>query len=171
MKIIIVDLLLIGDIVNAAHVAVALKKHYKEATIDILTYKNNQEVTKIFSCFTKGFYLDRNKFFEECINSDVSVLKKIDFINSELKSLMEEEYDLAINFTNNKMCSIICSLITAKEKISIPKTEYLRLKEIDKRFNSFWTYLKNSTEIKEARKEIKQKKVISQEKLFKKLGL
>jgi len=62
-------------------------------------------------------------------------------------------------------------MITAKEKISIPKTEYLRLKEIDKRFNNFWTYLKNSTEIKEARKEIKQKKVISQEKLFKKLGL
>ena len=62
-------------------------------------------------------------------------------------------------------------MITAKEKISIPKTEYLRLKEIDKRFNNFWTYLKNSTEIKEARKEIKQKKAISQEKLFKKLGL
>ena len=62
-------------------------------------------------------------------------------------------------------------MITAKEKVSIPKTEYLRLKEIDKRFNNFWTYLKNSTEIKEARKEIKQKKVISQEKLFKKLGL
>ena len=62
-------------------------------------------------------------------------------------------------------------MITAKEKISIPKTEYLRLKEIDKRFNNFWTYLKNSTETKEARKEIKQKKVISQEKLFKKLGL
>ena len=62
-------------------------------------------------------------------------------------------------------------MITAKEKISIPKTEYLRLKEIDKRFNNFWTYLKNSTEIKEPRKEIKQKKVISQEKLFKKLGL
>jgi len=62
-------------------------------------------------------------------------------------------------------------MITAKEKISIPKTEYLRLKELDKRFNGFWAYLKNSTEIKEARKEIKQKKVIPQEKLFKKLGL
>ena len=48
---------------------------------------------------------------------------------------------------------------------------WVQEKEIDKRFNSFWTYLKNSTEIKEARKEIKQKKVISQEKLFKKLGL
>ena len=28
-------------------------------------------------------------------------------------------------------------MITAKEKVSIPKTEYLRLKEIDKRFNNF----------------------------------
>jgi hypothetical protein len=62
-------------------------------------------------------------------------------------------------------------MITAKEKISILKMEYLRLKELDKHFKGFWAYLKNSTETKEAREEIKQKKVIPQEKLFKKLGL
>ena len=49
-------------------------------------------------------------------------------------------------------------MITAKEKISIPKMEYLRLKEIDKHFKGFWMYLKNSIENKEAREEIKQKK-------------
>ena len=49
-------------------------------------------------------------------------------------------------------------MITAKEKISIPKMEYLRLKEIDKHFKCFWMYLKNSIENKEAREEIKQKK-------------
>lgn len=62
-------------------------------------------------------------------------------------------------------------MITAKEKISIPKMEYLRLKELDKHFKSFWVYLRNLMETREARKEISQKKVISQEKLFKKLGL
>ena len=62
-------------------------------------------------------------------------------------------------------------MITAKEKISIPKTEYLRLKELDKHFKDFWTYLRNLMETREARKEISQKKVISQDKLFKKLGL
>ena len=62
-------------------------------------------------------------------------------------------------------------MIIAKEKISILKAEYLRLKELDKHFKGFWMYLKNLTEIQEAREEIKQKKVISQDKLFKKLGL
>lgn len=62
-------------------------------------------------------------------------------------------------------------MIAEKEKVSIPKAEYLHLKELDKHFKGFWAYLKNLTETKEAREEIKQKKVISQEKLFKKLGL
>ena len=62
-------------------------------------------------------------------------------------------------------------MITVKEKISIPKMEYLRLKELDKHFKDFWMYLRNLMETREARKEISQKKVISQDKLFKKLGL
>lgn len=62
-------------------------------------------------------------------------------------------------------------MIATKEKISIPKMEYLRLKELDKHFKGFWMYLRNLMETREAREEIKQKKVISQNKLFKKLGL
>ncbi|MEK9184006.1 MAG: hypothetical protein AAB890_02955 [Patescibacteria group bacterium] len=62
-------------------------------------------------------------------------------------------------------------MVTAKEKISILKTEYLRLKELDKRFKDFWLYLESLMDIKGAREEIRQKKVIPQEKLFEKLGL
>lgn len=57
-----------------------------------------------------------------------------------------------------------------KEKISIPKTEYFRLKRIDKKFSGFWAYFENLIEIRDAREEIKQKKIIPQEKLFKQLG-
>ena len=57
------------------------------------------------------------------------------------------------------------------ETVTIPKTEYIRLKKLNKRFEEFWAYLEHITEIKEAREEVKKKKVISQEKLFKNLGL
>lgn len=57
------------------------------------------------------------------------------------------------------------------DKISIPKTEYRRLKKLDERFRDFWLYLENLMDIREAREEVKQKKTISQEKLFKQLGL
>ncbi|MEK7574346.1 MAG: hypothetical protein AAB514_02330 [Patescibacteria group bacterium] len=57
------------------------------------------------------------------------------------------------------------------DRISIPKTEYRRLKNLDKHFRDFWLYLENLMDIREAREEVKQKKTISQEKLFKQLGL
>lgn len=60
--------------------------------------------------------------------------------------------------------------ITFKEKISIPKTEYLRLKKLEARFQDFWEYLEHLGDIKESREEIKKGKFIPQEKLFKRLG-
>ena len=43
------------------------------------------------------------------------------------------------------------------DKISIPKTEYRRLKKLDERFRDFWLYLENLMDIREAREEVKQK--------------
>ena len=60
--------------------------------------------------------------------------------------------------------------IATKNKVFIPKAEYLRLKKLDERFRDFWLYLENLIDIREAREEVKQKKVIPQEKLFKQLG-
>ena len=57
-----------------------------------------------------------------------------------------------------------------KEKISISKKEYFRLKRIDERFKDFWLYLENLMDIREAREEIKQKKIIPKEKLFKQIN-
>jgi hypothetical protein len=59
---------------------------------------------------------------------------------------------------------------TTKEKISILKTEYSRLKRIDERFSDFLAYLENLMDIRESREEIRQKKIIPQEKLFKQFG-
>ncbi|MEK7181382.1 MAG: hypothetical protein AAB738_03585 [Patescibacteria group bacterium] len=55
--------------------------------------------------------------------------------------------------------------------VTIPKEEYLRLKKLDSRFRAFLAYLEEVADIRERRKDIKNKKVVSQERLFKKLGL
>ncbi len=60
--------------------------------------------------------------------------------------------------------------VTTKEKISIPRGEYIRLKKLEERFAVFFAYFEHLLDIREARKEAKQKKIISQEKLFKRLG-
>lgn len=67
---------------------------------------------------------------------------------------------------------IMVNTITKKEKgvVSISKMEYLRLKKLDKRFSDFLSYLDHLMDIRGAREEVRQNKVIPQEKLFKKLG-
>ncbi|MDP3947340.1 MAG: hypothetical protein Q8Q41_01460 [bacterium] len=60
--------------------------------------------------------------------------------------------------------------IALKEKISIPKAEYLRLKKLEERFRGFWEYMEHLSDVKEGREDIKKKRLISQELLFKKLG-
>jgi hypothetical protein len=58
-----------------------------------------------------------------------------------------------------------------KNTISIPAGEYNYLKKIEQSFESFFGFFAHLKEIEKARKEIKQKKYLSQEIVFKKLGL
>jgi hypothetical protein len=54
--------------------------------------------------------------------------------------------------------------------ISVPKTEYDRLKKLEERFGDVLAYLGHLTDIREARQEIKEGKIIPQEEVFKRLG-
>ena len=58
-----------------------------------------------------------------------------------------------------------------KNTIAVSTTEYNYLKKIEQSFNDFFRFFAHLKEIEKARKEIKEKKYISQEIVFKKLGL
>ena len=60
--------------------------------------------------------------------------------------------------------------VKTKDSVYIPRSEYLRLKKLDKRFADFFAYIEHLADIREARKEVKLGKIVSQEKLFKEFG-
>ncbi|MBI3458925.1 hypothetical protein HY061_01535 [Candidatus Azambacteria bacterium] len=60
--------------------------------------------------------------------------------------------------------------IATRDQVIIPKSEYVYLKKLADSFEEFFCYFRQLKDIEEARMEVKQKKIISQEKLFKKLG-
>ena len=59
----------------------------------------------------------------------------------------------------------------ASTTISIKKEEYGRLKKLDKSFGKLFDYMRGLLEISEARKQVKERKTIDQERLFRKLGI
>jgi hypothetical protein len=60
---------------------------------------------------------------------------------------------------------------TNKDTVSIPRTEYARLKKLDSRFREFFAYIEHLSEIRGARAEVKSRKFASQEAVFKNLGI
>jgi len=56
-------------------------------------------------------------------------------------------------------------------KVLVSQSEYARLKEIEKQFGKFLAYIRHGEQIKIARDEIKDGKIVAQEKLFEALGL
>ncbi len=58
-----------------------------------------------------------------------------------------------------------------KTFIRVPKDEYHQLKQLQKRFGQFLNYAEHMSDIRKARRDIKAGRTISQEKLFKKLGI
>ena len=60
---------------------------------------------------------------------------------------------------------------TVDNQVSVPREEYLRLKEMESRFGRFLEYVAYVEDIRCAREEVKQKKLIPQERLFKDMGL
>lgn len=57
------------------------------------------------------------------------------------------------------------------DNITIKREEYQRLKKLDQSFGHFVEYLTYLEAIAGARKEAKEKKIIPQERLFRKLGV
>jgi hypothetical protein len=56
------------------------------------------------------------------------------------------------------------------DRVSVPREEYLRLKEMESRFGRFLEYVAYVEDIRRAREEVKQRKFVPQERLFKDLG-
>lgn len=55
--------------------------------------------------------------------------------------------------------------------VRIPQGDYIRLKQLQKHFGAFWNYFERIRDTKEARREIRAKKTIPQEDLFRELGI
>jgi len=55
--------------------------------------------------------------------------------------------------------------------VKISREEYAQLKKLQKYFEAFWGYLTHLHDIREARRDVRDGRIMPQEKLFKKLGL
>lgn len=116
MRALFINLLLMGDVVNTAHVAAAFSEYNKGWDVDLLTNLGNRGIADVCKPFSNTFYIDRVGLMHEMANPERSVLEKYYIIQDELFGALDNEYDLVINLTHNKLSSIISSLVKTKKR-------------------------------------------------------
>ncbi len=55
--------------------------------------------------------------------------------------------------------------------VLVPEGELRRLKRVDKQYRSLLAYVRHLNDIRKARREVRTRRVISQEQLFRSLGI
>lgn len=119
MKILVVSLLRLGDIVMTTSVLQALKEAHPKSQIDYLINSEFSHVVPLLPNVNRVHLFDRSRLQNGLAHSGRSVFEPFDRLNSLIDGINQEQYDLVLNLTHNRMSAWIMALIEAKEKRGI----------------------------------------------------
>ncbi len=119
MKILVVSLLRLGDTVMATSVIPGLKEKYKGCQIDFLINDEVQHIVPVVAGVNKFHVFDRSLLQLGLASASRNVFEPLERLNRLLDSIKDENYDLVVNLTHNKLSAWIMAAIDCKEKLGI----------------------------------------------------
>ncbi|NQZ00586.1 MAG: glycosyltransferase family 9 protein [Bdellovibrionales bacterium] len=133
MKILAVQLLRLGDVLMCVPALKRLKEQYPEAEIHLLMNDSCRKLEELLEGVDEYLYFERSSLQSAIGAAGQSVLLAHDMLAARVRDWGREDYDLLINFTQNRLSAHLCSLIEAKRKVGMHYSQGLAL-----RFNNFW---------------------------------
>ncbi len=119
MKILVVQLLRMGDVVMSTPVLKGLRKKYPEAQIEILINKECRKIGPFLPEVSKVHYFDRSGLQDSIAHGDRSLLEAFSRLRVFFDEINSNQYDLVINLTHTRLSGHICSRIYSNEKIGL----------------------------------------------------
>lgn len=119
MKILIVQLLRLGDILFSAPVVAGLKKKYPNAEIHFLGFQQFSQVESLFKDEICWHWLDRKALQEAMGDTGRSFFFAHDLLNQKIETLRSEKFDLVYNLTQNKFSGWVCSQLGVKDVVGL----------------------------------------------------
>lgn len=119
MKILVMNLLRIGDIVLSAPALRSLREKYPAAQIDLLINSQFRGVAALLPYIDHVHCFDRDKIQKGLGDGGVPVFESYERLSLLIDQLNGESYDIAINLTHNGLSGWMMSLIHAKKHIGL----------------------------------------------------
>ncbi len=119
MKILIVQLLRLGDVIMSSPVIQGLRDQYPNAEIDLLINKQFAGVLNLLPKVDQHFTFERNLIQSSLGEQQRFVLEGFDRTAKLLQSLQERGYDQIINLTHNKLSGYLVGAIDCRSRVGL----------------------------------------------------
>lgn len=124
MKILVVSLLRLGDIIQQEPLLRGLRQKYPGAEIHLLMNRQFSSVERILgSLVDRYLHFDRESLQKGLGEASYNVLWSYRELEDLVRSLNREKYDLAFNFTHNKLSAYLLGALDIKQKNGLHHTE------------------------------------------------
>jgi len=119
MKILIVQLLRLGDILFSAPIISGLKKKYPHAEIHFLGFKQFSQVENLFQDKVHWHWIDRQALQSSLGDAEQSFFFAHDLLSQNIESLKSQKFDRVYNLTQNKFSGWVCAQLGVSETIGL----------------------------------------------------
>ncbi len=119
MKILIVNLLRLGDVISMAPALKALRLSHPAAQIDLLVNSGVETVAAILPGIGSVHVFERNRMQSALIDGSRPMFESLDVLSRLVDRLADEKYDALYNFTHNRLSGWLCGLIPAETKVGL----------------------------------------------------
>ncbi len=117
MKILVVQLLRMGDIIMSVPALTALQESYPESSIDLLINEECRPVAEMIPGLARLHLFPRQELQEGIGNPGRSLLEPIQRMERLTSELRNENYDVVFNFTHTRLSGYLCGLLRKNSKV------------------------------------------------------
>lgn len=119
MKILVINLLRLGDVIMTVPVVNGLAKRRADAQIDMLTFKGPAQLHAMIPAVNRWWSLDREELQDGLGRADVPMLSSFAVLQEQLDAINAEKYDLIINLTQTKFSAYVAGYLKASDRLGL----------------------------------------------------
>lgn len=119
MKILLIQLLRLGDVIAIAPVLTALKEKYPKAEIHIMVNKEAEKVLPLFQDVHVHWVIDRKNLQEGLGRPARALFEPYDRLKEVIDQINAQNYGLIINATQNRFSARLMGLLRADKKVGL----------------------------------------------------
>ncbi len=119
MKILVINLLRLGDMIMTVPVLNGLASSRKDAQIDVLTFKSVSSLQSLLPVVRRWWTIDRDQMQAGLGRADVPMLTSYSLLQEKLDAIQDEEYDLIINLTQTHFSAYIAGYLKSADRLGL----------------------------------------------------